>query len=396
MTDRVVRIAVVTPIPTPYRDPFWNVVAARNDTDLTVYYCAAAKGDRPWTCDWKREYAWEVLPGRNWLGWKGGDASLYSNPGISKRLKAGNFDAVLIGGYNHPTMLQAICWCIRKLVPYYLMCESHLESPRSNLRRLAKDRLVRWVVGNMAGGFPTGTLAERYLVQHGADPESLCQLPNAPDVEKIQKQAHALRIEREGLRRELGFSEKPTLLFVGRLIPKKGAHLLIEAISRTAEAERPNLVIVGDGPEREMLLIQASQLGVSEQVRFVGFVQPEDIIRWYVASDLFVLPSTETWGVVVSEALAAEVPIVVSDEVGCHSDIVKNKVAGRVVSRNDIQAWSDSILRTLPANSSSNEVKQAWQSVFERLRYENLARDLVTHLEVMHVAEPDGKTVSAG
>src|SRR5262245_43542651 len=72
--DGKLRIAVVTPIPTPYRDPFWNILARMPGIDLTVYYCSQGKADRPWDVDWQHRYRAQVLPGQNLMAWRGPDA----------------------------------------------------------------------------------------------------------------------------------------------------------------------------------------------------------------------------------------------------------------------------------------------------------------------------------
>ena len=155
------RLAVVTPIPTPYRDPFWNTVAEHPDVDqLDVYYCARGKADRPWKADWEMRYEARFLPGRNLLKWRGLDASCFWNPAIRGHLRKGRYDAILIGGYNHLTMLAAIREAKRLGIPYYLMCETWSMRRPPLLKRIVKDRLVRWVVQNAAGNLPTGTRAE--------------------------------------------------------------------------------------------------------------------------------------------------------------------------------------------------------------------------------------------
>lgn len=367
------KIAVITPIPTPYRDGFWNVLARQEGIELTVFYCAAGKGDRPWRGDWRRDYRWEVLPGRNLLAWRGPQASLYDNPAVKKRLAKGRFEAVLIGGYNHPTLLAAMRWCRRHDVPYFLMSESHLLKRRNPLKQMLKAPLLRHVVRHMAGGFPTGTLAAKYLLHYGADPATLAHLPNAPDVQGIRAEAERLRPQRGRLRAELGLSARPTVLFVGRLIPKKGAHLLLEALARVEREPAPDLILIGDGPERARLARQAQALGLAGRVRFAGFVEPADMVRWYVAADLFVLPSAETWGVVVAEALAAGLPVVVSDRVGCHPDVIGGLEVGRVVPHGDVPALAAAMAAQLSAAPAPGEIAKRWQGVAECLRYEALA-----------------------
>jgi glycosyltransferase involved in cell wall biosynthesis len=380
---RPLKLAVVTPIPTPYRDGFWNVLAARPDVDLVVYYCAAGKGDRPWAGDWQRDFRREVLPGRNLMAWRGVDASAWDNPEIGLRLWAEAPDAVLLGGYNHPTMLRAMRVCTQRGLPYFLMCESHLRRPRSPMRRLLKNRFLRRIVASMAGGLPTGSLAHQYLLHYGATKERLFSLPNTPDVEHIYRISQTLRENRAVLRKKLGFSDRPNLLFVGRLIRNKGAHTLIRAVATIPAARRPDLVLLGDGPERNGLADLAADLGISAHVRFAGFVEPSETINWYVACDVFVLPSSETWGVVVAEALSAGLPVIVADTVGSHPDLVGDRHVGKVVTGSEPRHWADAILQQLEEAVSAQEISDRWGEVRLGLAYDGLSSRLTDYLEAM-------------
>jgi len=375
---RPLKLAVVTPIPTPYRDGFWNVLAAREDVDVVVYYCAAGKGDRPWSGDWPRSFRHEVLPGRNLMAWRGADASAWDNPGITSRLKAETPDAVLIGGYNHPTMLRAMRHCIRLRVPYFLMCESHLQNARSPARRLLKDRLVRWTVANMAGGLPTGQLASDYLRHYGAHSSALVFLPNVPDVENIEREARQLRSDRTSLKRDLELPAGPLLLFAGRLISRKGANRVIEALANMPADL--SAAILGDGPERSTLEQQVRVLGLADRVYFAGFVEPAEMIQWYAAADLFVLPSQETWGVVVIEALSAGLPVVVSQTVGCHPDVVVDSALGEVVDSASAGALAEALERVLAQSTDGEKFDAAWQQLAPSLRYETQAEQLTRHV----------------
>src|SRR5690242_4986009 len=115
-----VRIAVVTPVPTPYRDPFWSEVERLRGVDLTVFYCAPGKLDRPWKSTWRRDYAYQVLPGWNLARFRGSDASCFWNPGICGRLSSGRFDGLVVDGYNHLTMWAAIAFGLRRNLPFFL------------------------------------------------------------------------------------------------------------------------------------------------------------------------------------------------------------------------------------------------------------------------------------
>jgi len=375
-----VKVAVVTPIPTPYRDPFWGVVACQRGVELSVFYCSAGKGDRPWDVAWEQEFLAEVLPGRNMAAWRGNDASCYWNPAITRRLKDGRFDAIVLGGYNHLTMLVARRFALRRRIPYFLMCESHLQKPRSAVRRWLKERFVRRIVSRAAGGFPTGILARAYMEHYGADPKTLTFIPNVPDVDQLAATADTLRAKRKELRHVHGLGDRPMVLFAGRLIPKKRADVLIRAFTESGVSADTDLVIVGDGPERPALEALVSQCGLSGRVHFPGFVQPAEMATWYAMADLFVLPSSETWGVVVIEALASGLPVVLSNKVGCHPDAINDPAVGSVVTSGDSGALGAEIGRRLEQPVSSGELAEVWTPLRQRFRYTALARSMTEAL----------------
>ncbi|MEO1590395.1 MAG: glycosyltransferase [Cyanobacteria bacterium J06632_22] len=106
------------------------------------------------------------------------------------------------------------------------------------------------------------------------------------------------------------------LLFVGRLVPYKGADMLLEALAK-AQPHRLSLTIVGDGPERQALENLTHQLGLQTQVRFTGWVSQQDILDYYAKADIFCFPSIrEFGGAVVMEAMAAGLPCITIDHGG--------------------------------------------------------------------------------
>lgn len=363
------KVVVLTPIPTPYRDPFWSVVARQDGIDLTILYCAAGKADRPWQADWDRSYEYEVLPTINLLRWRGTDASCYWFSGIGRRLTRLGPDAIVVGGYNHPVMLAAMRWAVRRRVPYFLMSETYQRTVPNPLKRLVKRQLVNWVVHHMAGGFPTGRWAHEYLAGFGADVAKLTYLPNVPDVEFLHTQATALRHRQSQLRSELRLPlDRKIILFAGRLIPKKNADHLIRAFANSTIRDAAHLVVVGDGPLRAQLESLSVELGVTGSVHFAGFVQPSTMPSWFATSDLFVLPSAETWGVVVLEAVASGLPVVVSDQVGCQADVVTNDEIGDVFPLGNLQSLSESLSLRL-ATTQSERCKGESGNLLLQFRY---------------------------
>lgn len=143
------------------------------------------------------------------------------------------------------------------------------------------------------------------------------------------------------------------IFFVGRMVREKGAHVLLEALPRV-RAHYPNakLVIVGGG-YRDHLVHQASQLGLTHQVFFTGFIPDEELLRLYKVIDVACFPSLyEPFGIVALEAMAAGVPVVVSDAGGLR-EVVQHNVSGTVTYAGDPNslAWGISEVLRDPAHA---------------------------------------------
>ena len=119
------------------------------------------------------------------------------------------------------------------------------------------------------------------------------------------------------------------VLSVARLAPEKGLDLLVSAVAR-AERPRLHLVLAGHGPERAVLEALAGDLGV--RITFLGGVAWDEIVEIYAAADIFALLSRhEPWGVVVNEAAACGLPLVLSDRVGAAYDLLQHGRNGFLV-----------------------------------------------------------------
>lgn len=114
-------------------------------------------------------------------------------------------------------------------------------------------------------------------------------------------------------------SDVVKLLFVGRLVPYKGADMLIEAIAQLDSAiqEKIELSIVGDGSEKSALEEQVNALNLSDRIHFTGWVQQQETLNYYRTSDIFCFPSIrEFGGAVVIEAMASGLPCIVVNNGG--------------------------------------------------------------------------------
>ncbi len=173
-------------------------------------------------------------------------------------------------------------------------------------------------------------------------------------------------------RRQLtnGNPDKTLLLFVGRVAPEKQ----IEQIRAVLEAlPNTHLAIVGDGPYREKL----EQLMAGTSTTFAGYLKGEALSAAYAAADIFVFPSAiETFGLVVAEAMAAELPVV-SSRVGGVPEIIESGVNGFIFEPNDINQMIAYVRQLTENPTMRKEMGQKARQSVQNLTWQQIMDDLV-------------------
>ncbi|MCI0419553.1 MAG: glycosyltransferase [Acidobacteria bacterium] len=171
------------------------------------------------------------------------------------------------------------------------------------------------------------------------------------------------------------------ILFVGRLVEKKGARHLLEAMPEVLRRfPQAVLVVVGDGALRESLQLLARSMAIMDSVRFMGTISHSELPQFYATTDLFVGPSvvdadgdTEGLGVVFLEAAASEVPII-GTTAGGIPDILIHEVTGLMVPPGDSHRLAQAMTRLLQdADLRRRLAFQARAHVVKRFSWENVA-----------------------
>jgi phosphatidyl-myo-inositol dimannoside synthase len=190
----------------------------------------------------------------------------------------------------------------------------------------------------------------------------------------------------DAVRERLGLGERPVVVCVSRMVPRKGQDTLIRAWPQVLATARdgPSLLLVGDGPYRAKLGRLAQQAGVADSVVFTGPVPAADLPAYYDAGDIFAMPcrtrrgglDVEGLGIVYLEASASGLPVVGGDSGGAPDAILPGET-GYVVPGRDVAAVADRITGLLadPAGARAMGEKGAawvdrewrWELVADRL-----------------------------
>ena len=151
--------------------------------------------------------------------------------------------------------------------------------------------------------------------------------------------------------------DKRIVLFLGRLHPKKGCDLLIDAFAAVAQSE-PTLRLVMAGPDRDgyqaTLMQRAGQLGISEHICWTGMIEGDAKWGAYACAEVFVLPShQENFGISVAEALASGLPVLISDKVNIWREIAAAR--GGLVSQDTPEGTQDLLRQWLALSPVERE-----------------------------------------
>lgn len=296
------RVTVVSPEPTPYRAPLFDRIARH--VELTVIYAAVTVAGRSWSVELNHPHVF--LRGRSVPGARRLLRHDYPvTPGIWPALAATRPDVVVVSGWSTFASQATVMWCRARAVPYVLQVESHDLDPRPAWRRAVKNTVATRVIRRARSVLAVGSAARESALERGAREVRI--FANTIDIERWIRRADALTPSPH---------DDVLVLSVGRDVPDKGFDVLRRA---AAEAAVRLEVVTG---------------GLAE----------DELAQRYVDADVFALLSRhEPWGVVVNEAAASRLPLVLSDRVGAAYDLLQDGENGFLVPVDDADAAASAL-----------------------------------------------------
>ena len=258
--------------------------------------------------------------------------------------------ALLIPGYSDLCSIGAAVWGKLHQARTVMMFEStEIDRRRVWYRELVKRILVKCLFDF---GFVGGQRTSDYLAKLGMPTHRIVRAYDVVDNTFFARGADHLRSTSS--HDEWGLP-KDYFLYVGRLAPEKNLELLLKSFHKYVErGGRWPLVLVGKGPLETQLRSTSGRLGLNGRVHFAGFKNGSELFPYYAFASCFILPSVrEPWGLVVNEAMAAGLPVVVSERCGCAPELVHDGVNGYKIDPQDEESLAQRLLSTslLPLES---------------------------------------------
>lgn len=354
------KVTVVTNILTPYRVPLFAQLAQQIE-DCTVLLMAKQEENRQWEIE-SVPFKSEVLPGWH-IRPTGAEVSLHFNYGVMRRLRQINPDLVLSGGFA-PAHLAAFLYCKRTRTRYVQWGEFTLRDGAQS------SRLRRWLRRTMIGGadacIASSSEARAAFMHYGANEQRILTAPMPIEIERIHEEVVAIKRTAEHHARRRCYPG-PVLLSVGRLLDAKGCRQLFEVYQRVCAVRSDvSLLLVGDGPDRDVYERLCRERGW-QRVQFVGHVERSMLSHYLALGDLFIFATlSDTFGAVLSEAMAAELPVLSSIHAAATKDLVRDGVNGWTLDPLDQASSADRILHLL--SLSQEERRDMGRAAYESVK----------------------------
>jgi glycosyltransferase involved in cell wall biosynthesis len=285
-----------------------------------------------------------------------------------------------LAGWGHPVLLGALLMAKSFGIPVAVESDTAEGRADRSWRYWVKKLLYPALFRLPSRFLPGGTRQARYLEGFGVKPNRMTIAQMTVNVSDVRRFCSDNReAARSAARAQWGTSpEDRVVLYVGRLEDHKGVGILLSAFARAlAENTYLRLVIAGDGPLRPRVEVVAANADC--RVSYLGRLSGDDVLRAYLAADLLVLPSLfEPWGLVVNEAMACGLPVIVSDRVGCADDLVRPEETGLVVNAGRDIELAAAIRRLAEGEADRRRMGLAAERLISNWTLDNEARNIAS------------------
>jgi glycosyltransferase involved in cell wall biosynthesis len=378
----------LTDIPTPYRNHFYTTlhrVLQTHGLESSVWFMNWTERRRNW------QFTQHDLPPNATVmpGWSPyvRNQPLPINPTvISRLLQHPPRYLLLSGGWFYPTN-QLVTFLTR------LTSTKVIFWNESNLEYMENQRGIphhwrKWTMRQFEAFVVPGQMAQRYVESHIADKNHppIFRMPNIVNEGRFCDEVARLTTCREDLllKWQLHQVQRPICLIVARLAPIKGIDRLLQALLSESDI-LPNmtLLIAGDGPQRDELEQMISKANSVCDIRLLGYVEESTLLELLAIADAFVLPSIgDPYPLSAIEAAFAGLPLLLSNRVGCHPELLQAQTNGFLFDPYD----ADSIRSTFRKfNQSPSEVWNQMGQQSLKISQERFATDIVVNQFVCDV-----------
>ncbi|WP_420384265.1 glycosyltransferase family 4 protein [Novosphingobium sp.] len=380
-----VRLAIVVSHPIQYYVPLYRELARDPDIDLKVFYFSDLSirggfdegfgGEVRWDIDLMSGYDSEFV-GKHYATNHVSGFMASNEPAIFGKIARGRFDAVLLSGYGLVGNLMAMAAARMTGARVLTRSDSNAELLGDKPQSLGKSIYVKTFFAGCSAMLVSGERNREFYRYWGVPEAKLVDAPFTVDNDRFAADGTIGEAERAALRASWGCSDnRPVMVFASKFMARKQPLMTMQAALQLArEGVKLHLVMVGSGDQdRELRDFAAAHPELP--VHFTGFVNQGQMPALLAGSDVFVFPSTgEPWGLIVNEAMAVGLPVVVGERCGCVPDLVREGENGFLVGDGDLAGLTHA-MRALATDPGL------------RARMAQASRDIIAHWGLAETAQ---------
>lgn len=311
------KLLYLTNLPAPYKIDFFNLLSKEFDLTVVAERRSADDRDPKWIKDKECRFVLLYLSGIKY-----GNSSIISF-GIIKYLKS-DYDLVIVNGYASPTMIIAINYLSSKKIPFFFVSDGMIPKKSATFKEKYKSKLLKKATLCLS----SGKMNTDALLLSGVNPAKIRVYPFS----SISENEIVSGVpDKDYYKRIIGCENKTVFLYVGQMIYRKGVDLLVKAFNRI-QNDNIELICVGGGKTYFDAIND-------NRIKYVEFLDKDNLKDYYLAADMFILPTREDiWGLVVNEAFAHGCPVITTDMCAAGIEMIDNRVNGYIVPNNSIEA----------------------------------------------------------
>ena len=385
----VARIAVVNSHPIQYFGPLYARLNQSPHLDITALYLSDFSLRNDVDAGFGQKVAWDIdtldgyrsvfiAPGYDRRR-PGGFWSMVA-PQIWREVTSGRYDYLWLHGHNYAANLIALAAAKAIGMPVFTRGETHLGLARPAWKRGLRSLAMPAFYGLFDACLAIGAANRRFYREMGVSEDRIHLTPYSVDNERFAKASRLSPAKRVALRHRLGATDdRPIIFFASKFTPRKRPHDLVAAFAQLRSSGlAAHLVLAGSGELEPALRRKVAELDLGEQVHFTGFVNQSALPQLYGACDVFVLPSdNEPWGLIVNEVMAAGMPVVVADEVGCAADLVRSGVNGETFVAGNVDGLAAALQRVLGDRTRLRAMAKASRRIIAGWGYDQVGEGLL-------------------
>ena len=359
------KILFITNIPSPYRVDFFNQLGRH--VELTVVFRARRSLARVGAFNWRDDGDMQFQ-------------ALYLNCGfleerkcdlsILGHIRKNEYDFIFATQYGNATELLAILKMIFFRIPFVLEIDGGIIRDGDFFRQSVK----KFVIPKAIYCFSPSKGSDEFLCHYGADSEKIVRYPFTSISSRDVLAAMPTRERKSKLKAELDLPDKPTILFVGQIIKRKGIDVLLKALLGIQEDFM--CVIIGARADSEYYDNLLPLL--SDRVRMLDFLTEHELVKYYECADFMTFPTRhDEWGLVVNEAMAKGLPVITTTKCTAGMELVTDGVTGHLFEVDDVCGLNDMIRLYL---QNPEETRKKGSNSLELIRNHTIEKMVDCHM----------------